>query len=208
MMDGIDAWAGGTEEVEAVLADAAAARAARSVARCAEVLETALRSGDAAAVLEDAAVEIRALRQLERLTGEPPARGADPRLRLERIVTNQLMASSALSVIETRMPAIPVAPALGRCLASAIRELLHVVETVADPAEGTEASLHLSVDHGLVTVVVETSPGVRAAPTASGMEALARLDRLARASGGALRRWMEDDRLAIGLVLGIPGRDR
>lgn len=191
-------------QLDELLAEAAAARAARSLSRCAEAMDDALLSRDLAAVA-DAAPIARALRELERLTAGPMPDELDVAPLLERIATMHLIASGRLSLLRTRIPSLPASARVARCMVAVVRELLHVVESAAarDP-DGHEASLVVTVDDGFVTFVGTAGEGAAAVPTGTGADAMARLTRLADACGGAVRRRVGDGAgIRIGVALGV-----
>ena len=111
-MHGLEVTGGVHWKLEALLAEAATARAARSLSRCVEAVEAGL--GDDVGALAAIAPMVRSLDGLQRLAFGPIEGDMDVASLVERVATAQLVASSTLSLLRTRIPPLPAtAPAAG-----------------------------------------------------------------------------------------------
>lgn len=192
------------EGLDALLAEAASARAARSLARCAEAVEDALASACTDG-LADAAPVARALQMAERIMADPLPAELDAAPLLQRVATAHLIASSRLTFLRTSIPPLPTTARVARCMLAVVRELIHVVESATTwDGGGHEASLTVVVSEDFVTLVAASGEGALSVPTGSGADALARLGRLAEACGGAVRRRVHDgEGFKVGVALGV-----
>ena len=192
----------GEAGIDRVLAEIAAARAARSLALCAAAVDAA---EDGVATAADVAPMVRALHHLECLASGPTGRDLDAGRLLDRLATAHLIASPRLASLHTRIPALPATPRGARCVLAAGRELLQVLEGVAvGDADGhVEASLWAVTGSGFLTLAGTVTGEGRPVPAAGGAEAFARLTRLAEACGGAARRrHCGEEGVKVGVALG------
>ena len=187
--------------LDLVLAEVASARAARSLARCAAVLD-AVEGG--AAPMAEAAPITRALYQVERLAAGTVGDQVDAGRLVERLATLHLIASPSLACLHTRIPALPATPLGARCVLAAAAELLQVLEGVAigDADGDVDASLWVVTGSGFLTLAGTVAGSDRPVPDAAGADALARLARLAQACGGTVRRRHDDEGVKVGVALG------
>lgn len=177
------------------LADAASARAAREMARCAAEFAAAV-DGDRDD--EGRRRRVAAQSRLEARLWPREAVPIDLGMHLDRCATGMLLGSRALTCMSTSFPCVEVHVDVARAVGTLLRELVLVLE--ADD-EGLEREVTIVGERERDRLLIAISgSGVDLSPVPSidGAEALARARRIARGLDGCVSRGCEEGRMLLG----------